>query len=196
MPAKHVHRRPQVIECRSRLKQVGLAFRVFSNDNDGKYPYFCPTNSAYGNDSNAWFYFYALSNELGSAKILTCPADRERLNNMCVDFSSNSIPPDFGLGFQQNKAVSYFVGLDADETKPQMLLSGDWNFVTNSSNLRGSVLMVASNLPVMWNASIHTNAGNVAFADGSVQQLNNLGLANYFRTAGIATNRLLLPLVP
>ncbi len=196
---------PPQMRCRSNLKQIDLAFRVFSNDNDDKYPYFSRDrmidgksvpNAAYANEKDAWLYFLVMSNELGSVKILTCPSDRERINNMAVDFSSNSVAPNFGLGFQQNSAVSYFVGLDADETRPQMLLAGDRNLMTNAANLHGSVLTVASNLPPVWSASIHTNAGNVALSDGSVQQMNTAALANHLRQPDSGTNRLLLPLIP
>ena len=193
-------RRPHPI-CVNNQKQVGLAFRVFSNDNDDKFPYSSPTNSdaiglvnlAYRNESDAWIHFLVMSNDLGAAKILICPDDSARLGNVALDFSSNSIAPNFGLQFKRNLAVSYFVGLDADETRPQMLLAGDRNLVTAPSNTVGSVMFVTSGGFVRWSSAIHTNAGNVTLADGSVQQMTTPALQAYLRISGIATNRLLMP---
>ncbi|MBI3874798.1 MAG: type II secretion system protein [Verrucomicrobia bacterium] len=178
------------------LKQIGLAFRVFSNDNDDHFPYFCPSNGlAYRNETDAWLHFQTMSNELGSARILICPEDRERLASMAMDFTSNSVPDEFGLAFQRNKAVSYFVGLDADETRPRMFLSGDRNVETNTATLRGSVLDIGTNRPPGWLPRMHTNSGNIAFADGSVQTMNSAFLAREFTNYPYPsfTNRLLLP---
>ena len=68
------------IHCASKLKQVGLAYRVFANDNDDKFPFLVTNSLAYGNVTQAWLHFQAMSNECCSAKILICPSDRERLS--------------------------------------------------------------------------------------------------------------------
>ena len=39
----------------------------------------------------------------------------------------------------RNKAVSFFVGFEADETRPQSLLSGDRNII-NVAGLRGQMV--------------------------------------------------------
>ena len=92
--------------CISNLKQLGLAFRLWSNDHDDKFP------MQYGADKKGsreaiesgeqWRHFQAMSNELVTAKTLACPADdRVPLTNSWNLSVTN---------------VSYFVGLDADET--------------------------------------------------------------------------------
>jgi hypothetical protein len=194
------------IKCVGNNKQLGLSYRVWANDNDDKYPYWSPTrddggarriaNPAFMNDSNAWTHFLIMSNEIGSAKVLMCPTDRERHNNMCVDFSSNSVPPNFGFDFQKNRGTSYFIGLDADETRPQVILGGDRNIVTNASNLRGSVVSVPSARPTGWTRDLHGFCGNAMTADGSVQQMNNAMLDASVSNAAAAghSNRFLLPI--
>ena len=47
------------LECLSQLKQIGLAARLYANDNNDRLP---PS-------------FEALTNELGRASVLNCPAD-------------------------------------------------------------------------------------------------------------------------
>ncbi len=156
------------IKCVNNLKQVGLAFRVFSNDNDDRYPYRTsgtwiansaatssvgPGGGCAGNVANRWQNsvhgvsdtYGFLSNELGSAKILMCPGDRLRLNYMAVDFSTSITSPNYGTfggnpGLGQplhtiassvnaigGGAISYGIGLDADETRPQVPLAHDGN---------------------------------------------------------------------
>src|ERR1041384_89884 len=71
----------QRIKCVNNLKNVGLAFRIFSTDNGDQFPMSVP--AAYGGSAEAsanalWTYlhFGALSNELSTPKILLCPSDQ------------------------------------------------------------------------------------------------------------------------
>lgn len=76
------------ISCVSNLKQIGLAFREWSLDNDDRFPCNVSTNaggamefSAVGRDGfdrNAARHFQVLSNELNTPKILVCPEDKAR----------------------------------------------------------------------------------------------------------------------
>src|SRR5688572_20834462 len=63
------------IHCVSNLNQIGLAFRIFSNDHEGRFPWAVSTNEggALGNfvPSNAQI-FRSISNELSTPKILVC----------------------------------------------------------------------------------------------------------------------------
>ena len=61
----------------------------------------------------------------------------------------------------------------------------------------GRLFLASSNVPsASWTASQHDGAGNYALSDGSVQQATSSLLANQVHQQGIATNRLLLPLLP
>ncbi len=145
--------------CTSNLKQIGLAFRIWSNDHDDKFP------MQYGADKKGsreaiengeqWRHFQVMSEELITAKILVCPADdRVPLTNSWNLSATN---------------VSYFVGLDANETMPQTLLSGDRN-VTNGVAPRKGNLELTDALPAGWTETIHNEQGNFALGDGSAQQ--------------------------
>jgi len=60
--------------------------------------------------NNAWFQYYALSNELNSPKIINCPADKEKTT--ANDFS-NDPNGGFNHNNQRNRSVSYMLNLDA-----------------------------------------------------------------------------------
>ena len=184
------------IKCVGNNKQIGLAFRVFAYDNDDKFPYAAPKHSMFGNETDAWKYFVSMSNELGSAKILMCPTDLERRKNMSVDCSSNSAPASLGLQFTRNSGVSYFIGLDADETRPGMLLLGDRNIETNAWNYRAPLLTVPKARLTLWTGELHGNCGNVTLADGSGQWRDSPSLDQQLHPGGLLTNRLLIPVVP
>ena len=80
--------RVQRIQCLNNLKQIGLAFRVWAEDNEGQYPFnvstkdggtreFC-LRGADGFDGDSCRHFQVMSNELFTVKILVCPADTVR----------------------------------------------------------------------------------------------------------------------
>ena len=64
-----------------------------------------------------------MSNELNSPKVLACPSDGKSK-------ATSFYPPGSVSGaFNQKDHLSYFAGLDAQETRPQTILSGDRNLV-------------------------------------------------------------------
>ncbi len=185
------------IKCANKLKQVSLAYKVFANDNDDKFPFLVTNSLAFGNVTQAWLHFQAMSNELGSAKILMCPSDRERLNDMTADFLAGPMASATSLSSKSNRAVSMIASLDADETLPNTILSGDRHLATNRFNLDGRLFLATTNrTSAAWTTNQHDGAGNIALADGSVQQVTSSALAGEIGRSGIATNRLLLPLLP
>jgi prepilin-type processing-associated H-X9-DG protein len=122
-----------------------------------------------------------LSNDLGDPKILVCPADTR-------------VPAkDLGPGFS-NANLSYFVGLDAEETYPSMFLYGDRN-LTNGLPIQDGILVLMPNRPLGWTRELHDRQGNVALADGSVQgwTSSRLGSGTVGPLVAGMTNRLAMP---
>ena len=84
--------RAQEVSCMNNLKQVGLAFKIWAAEHSDQYPFNVSTNtggtaelSARGSDGfekNAFLSFMVLSNELGTPKILICPADSGKVNSL------------------------------------------------------------------------------------------------------------------
>ena len=193
------HETRKRISCQSNLKHVGLGFRVFANDNGERYPFSTTNSLGFTNTTWAWEHFQAMSNEMGSAKILMCRADRERYNNIMSDFGMGPHLTSMSLAGHGNAALSYFVSLDAHESLPNVILVGDRNLVTNSGNLQGKVLASSPAGLSAWDERQHGRCGNATLADGSVQRMTNPMLEKQVANSsagGPGTNRLLLPLLP
>jgi len=172
------------MSCVNHLKQLGLAARIFSTDNEEMFPWQVSTNSGGSREyrdfpNSAFRHFVAMSNELSTPNVLLCPEDKERTtaNNWLIG----------------NQNISYFLGLDAKESQPQVLLSGDRNLMTNGVPVGSGLLERSTNLTVGWTSRMHNNAGNVLFGDGHVDALSNNRLQEQLIDSSIATNRLLIP---
>ena len=184
-PPPSAKRKAQRIQCVNNLKQIGLSYRIWAGDHDDKYPMeISVTNGGtmgLADDRNAWINFSVMSNELNTPRLLICPADTDRIaaTNFTTDFN--------------NSKISYFVGLDADQNNPQMLLSGDDNFSIGGVPVKSDLLELSTNAPISWTAARHKFVGNIGLADGSVQMVSNSGLTNLLHQTGLATNRLAIP---
>jgi hypothetical protein len=121
-----------------------------------------------------------MSDELGaSTLVLICPADfRQSAQN-------------FGPGFS-NTSISYFVGVDAREDRPEMLLAGDRN-ITNGMPLKDGILELTTNSNAGWTHELHNGQGNVLLSDASVQGWDTLSLRKGIQKSGVVTNRLAMP---
>lgn len=153
----------QSVCCNCNLKQVGLAFRMWGDDNGG-YPMRFRTNNfdgpSFAIQQKMYVYFQAMSNELVTPTILTCPAD----NRM----------PATNFSDLRNTNISYFVGMNADETMPQMLLAGDRNLTINGVPASTGLVNIKSTDTIGWTQERHRGQGNVALADGSVQGMRQV----------------------
>ena len=171
--------------CLINLKNITLDYRVWAGDHNDKYPMqFSATNSSATELTlvgSASANFQVISNELSWPGYLHCPADTNRIaaTNFTTDFNNNKI--------------SYFVGLDVDETHPQTLLSGDDNFEIGGVPVKSGLLKLSTNVSVSWAGSRHKFAGNIGLADGSVCEVTTSGLQQAFQQTGVATNRLAIP---
>ena len=189
------------IYCANNLKQISTAFRVWAGNHTDRYPQ--QVSNAQGGamifgaavlPSHTYTVFQVMSNELITPKIVVCPSDGER--NATTNFVNLA-----GRGNFNNLAVSYWVGRDAHQTMPQMFLTGDRNVYGNSAStnsptvavlsgygnspyspsLAGSLVAIGTNAsstlnppPIGFTDKMHGKAGNVAMADGSVQQFSSL----------------------
>ena len=97
------------INCFSKLKQITLGFRIWSNDNGDRFPWAVPASEGgtleYATTTQIFCHFLVASNELSSPKILTCNSDLEHAKT--ADWS-----------LLNNSTLSYFIGLESDTAKP------------------------------------------------------------------------------
>jgi prepilin-type N-terminal cleavage/methylation domain-containing protein len=213
----------QQASCQSNLKQVGIAFRTWEGDYGDKYPQELiaagttqfPLTSTSGGYilNNAWQalitatgtpanyqytyqVFQVMSNELNNPKVCLCPSDGRPVGTIPSDFITGQTA---GVTLFNNTTLSYFVGMQCDETFPAMILSGDRNVCNNyttsaagqvapvsaqygfsgleSAPGSGDIISVpssntitASTILYAWTQKCHNQSGNWGLADGSVQK--------------------------
>jgi prepilin-type N-terminal cleavage/methylation domain-containing protein/prepilin-type processing-associated H-X9-DG protein len=196
-------RRAQRINCVSNLKQVNLSFRIWEGDNNNQYPMAVSTSAggametsaSNGNNTTAKYYnasmtniFCVMSNELSTPKVLICPADVSH-STAATNFAELGAIGAGSPGLNTN-AIGYFVCGDANESYPQMVMTGDRNIgLASSSGVAANninINMATANSYVLtgsattswaWSANdLHLKVGNIGYADGSVAEVSVSGL--------------------
>lgn len=165
------------IKCINSLKQVGLASRMYSNDHGDRFPWQVLPGEGGSQDAanqQAYWHFRALSNELVTPKILLCGSDASR-------------PGVSGFDTMMDANLSYGVGYDAREEKPQSILAADRNLSDTSNGDPCGIFAGAQasqiNITTSWGSGIHVNAGNIALGDGSAQKMSTQGLRQQAKVA-------------
>lgn len=151
------------LECVSNLKQIGVAFRLWANNNADRFPMRVSASNGgpnfQGNVNSSstfagtgglpatalWTMFSVMSNELSAPKILYCPTEYDSIvaqatvwqdaDSSTVDFNNSTPTATTPNG---NSRLSYFLGLDAATSRPRILLAGDHNMgpgVAGNTNL-------------------------------------------------------------
>lgn len=180
------------IQCVNNLKQMGLGFRLWMGDHDGKVPWDVPVSqggqkpdsgsvaATWGTDNNGFrARFFVCSNEIVAVKILTCPT--------MDPFTGYTDWASFSNVTNSNGQLSYFICDQVDERYPQLLFSGDKNFGystptgpydVHTADLTftypgGAAGAGADPALASWKSdNMHRGKGNLLLADGSVQQRN------------------------
>ncbi len=204
------------ISCVNNLKQIGIAFKTWSLDSGDGFPMRVTAArggyadylgqrilSAVQTTSRGTFgYFMVMSNELSTPKIVFCPSENESARVQSSTFagtvpvgSANIVP------YTNDLNTSYFVGVDAVDTKPMMFITGDHNLGSdgNLTPVEGFVTAPAHYAPdytvslgtnfllnagVGWLNTMHSLQGNVGLADGSVQEFRRISLQAALRNSG------------
>jgi prepilin-type N-terminal cleavage/methylation domain-containing protein len=150
-------RKAQRISCVSNLRQVGIAFRVWGDDNGGQYPMTVPNASggakeyvmSQANTAMPGTTMYSpamvmavMSNTLSDPKLIMCPGDSIRsgtpATNWDAEFLTAGTPqvPNTTLNPPAVSYMSYFVGGDSIDTQPQTLLTGDRNICNGNDQTK------------------------------------------------------------
>lgn len=167
----------QRVSCLNNLRQMGVAFQLFANGHDHKFPMQVSTNEGGSAEflekyhSTAAFvgepvgvgyvvspqHFQTLSKDLSATKSLVCPSDNNR-----------SPARDFSVLTTMN--VSYFVGEYARSLDSASVLAGDRNVEMESHDLAKDKTLTQE---FRWRDDMHRGRGNVLFGDGHVELVAN-----------------------
>ena len=169
--------RAQRIACGNNLKQIGLAMRLWADNNDGRLPWKVDQAAGGGKPNGSGnarvnLQFSLASNELASTTSLVCPSDVRRVP--AADFATILLTN-----------VSYALCNEADEKRPGVILATErglsgFDFTGLPDNINCFVLTSPGTgaATAKWRHGIchGANLGIVALGDGSVQQLNDATL--------------------
>ena len=182
-PRRPIH--PPWIICAANLRQVEVALRVWENDAGPRMPSPEANAQTIGLNSGqiGWVNAMGISNITHLSKILICPMDRETPTT--IDAVGNKI------------RISYFLNLDANESYPQQILSGDDNIAVSGVPVKSGIFEISSNTPISWTSTRHRHIGNIGLADGSVSQTTSTWLQTMavysFNGTPFVTNRFAIP---
>jgi len=180
-PPNNARGKARRINCVVNLKEVNLGYRLWEEAHTNFPMGVSMTNGGameFAEKGIAYPVFRVMSNELATPKILYCMADKDR--TAATNFSS-----DF-----DNSHLSYFIGLVPDDSNPNAILGGDDNLMANGIRVRPGLLTLWTN--AQWTPERHYRGGNIALADGSVQQVTSNGLHSAVSAVG-APSRVVIP---
>ena len=171
MPAlEQAKSRAKRIQCVNNLRQTGIAYHLFANDHDGKFPTQVSTNdggslefviAGYQMQSRYFFayqHFRPLAGELDTPKLFACPSDLERWP--ATNFNQFS-----------DWNVSYVIGLLTNSILPGAILAADRDFPACPSFAYYECYTIPC--PVIykhWGPILHERKGNMLFADSHVEE--------------------------
>jgi prepilin-type processing-associated H-X9-DG protein len=181
-----------IIDCHNNLRQIGVSFSMFAEDNNGRFPpQVSITNygsmELIGSNSPA-LHFRNLSIYLGGSwSMWHCPADesKQTLTNKSALTDRN---------------LSYFVSVDATPTLTNAIHAGDRNLEVAGKPVGPGLFTLTTNAAVGWTGELHkfrrngirVGCGNLLFVDGHAQRFQaDLPIA--VQHQGLAANRLAVP---
>lgn len=165
------------IACVNNLRQTSLALRMWSHDHNDKYPWAATADEGGSMDTGDWTdHFRVCSNELSTPKILLCPADRGKGPTPKVAATN-------WVFFDGEEHTSYFVSPQGTETRPLTITMGDYNVAGGGGGYEPKwSIFLGTSIDATWDKEVHVKQGNLAFADGSIQQVKTVQLRGHIST--------------
>jgi prepilin-type N-terminal cleavage/methylation domain-containing protein len=198
----------QRIQCVNNQKQHGTAYRIWSGDNQDRYPQQSTRSQGGWSDiatspsrgQYVWTNWVIMQNEIGqSPKVLVCPSD-DRSAASSFNYAGGT-----PAGTFNNVNISYFIGMGANENYPLSILGGDRNLGSSSTDanygyspnvnsgtstgleVNNKIATNSAIGTVAWSLKMHSagssvGAGNILMGDGSVQQVSSARFVSEYLT--------------
>jgi prepilin-type N-terminal cleavage/methylation domain-containing protein len=167
------------IQCLNNLKELTCAMHLYVNDNE-RYPWRVPLiNGGSETKTNVADTFMTLRNELAFPKVVLCPTDTRSAATVFASLTDSNI--------------SYFLGIEAKEDRPGMVLVGDRNLEGGRPKRDCPVAKVKKvafeftsvEIPqARWSNTMHRGVGNISIADNSAHQVTNRKIQEHLWTSG------------
>lgn len=179
-------------KCTANLKQIVLAMHTFCGDYE-VYPWRLPFSEGGSRSmTQASKSFQVMRDYLVTPEVLVCPSDQR--------------PPLDDIFYLRNTNISYFVGIEAQENQPGILIAGDRNIEGGRPRRNCPVAEVTgvatefsrAEIPrAGWSKLMHRQKGNIALGDGSAHQVGGAELQERLLSSGddqgAFNNHMLLP---
>ncbi|MGC3960247.1 MAG: prepilin-type N-terminal cleavage/methylation domain-containing protein [Verrucomicrobiota bacterium] len=173
-------------QCMSNLKQIGIGFVLYFEDNSNQPPWQASTPV----DRTAADCFLKLTSYL-QPKYFICPSDSAR-QAATTNYS----------GFS-NTNLSYFASLQSSLTSTSnfttLVLAGDRHLALNNQPVKTSLLNVTNATELSWTKELHFTknsskpVGILLFADGHVARTRTHDLSQNLASPDRSSFRLLIP---
>ena len=205
----------QRISCVNNLKQVGVATRIYATDNQDRFPWQVPELEggsaeylAKNKAISGCAHWQALSNELSNPKVIRCPRDGNRrqansfMSGRVRGAAAKTTTTFCEKGHKKGiLSYSYFIAKDADEAKPNNILSGDRNVIygkyVNDDDKKAQHVILGRKFTAkkrpMWSESIHEEQGDILLSDSSCQQASSSKLEQYLIDSSSKQNEIMFP---
>lgn len=190
LPTFHTGGGSPRIGCMNKLRQIDIAFLMFSQDNGGKFPMQIPAQDGgtaeFIYTDHTFPHFEKVRKYLGGPmplKVLVCPKDQSR-----------QVATNYEAFCDLN--ISYFLNTDASLTLSNptaVIFAGERNLAVNRQPVKAGLLTVTTNLDLNWTGEFHLNGGNLAFADGHVEWSKTNELNSWVQRQPLAANRFSIP---
>lgn len=195
--------------CLNNLRGGGDGLRMWANDNQEQFPWSVPVadgGSGWLISPDDWTDNYrAASNELVTPKILFCPSDKHKIASAGLAgpgskkaASAAAAAPTAWSQLDGNKHISYFLGLDAQESKPQTILSGDSGVTSGTGGQ--DFIWTANNgtsIDAAFDTTMHNGRGQITLSDASVHHVTTAQLREFIInsiTSGTSSNAVIFSL--
>ncbi len=188
-PEPSAKQKALAIRCMSNQRQIALAFIMWKDDHDGKFPWQVPETTHGTMESSEKGVvapnYSALLAYVHQPRTFVCPTDPAR-----------TVATNQANVLDQN--ASYFIGLDAGTNEAAVILTGDRHLKAGGVPVQPGLFVYSNGLAMDWTRELHDKIryaplGVMSFQDGHAMAVHGTNTDFTFQNEGLATSRFAIP---